>query len=209
MYYDFSYKKTKYDNRLIFSLDIVISLHYNFIYAILMRTIKTLFAITALLLIVSCDNKNERKKEMRFKIGQIHDNNLGAEKKDDESTSVSSENLIDMSNKGIGPVKNVELGESIDESMAKAGEDLFNNLCLACHKPTQKFLGPAPLGVLERRSPEWVMNMIMNPAEMIQDDPIAKQLVVESNGAIMVDMGVTEDEARELVEYFRTLKAKS
>lgn len=111
-----------------------------------------------------------------------------------------------MSNKGIGPVKNVEIGETIDAALAKKGEEIYGAKCTACHKPTEKFIGPAPKGILERRSPEWVMNMILNPEEMIQKDPIAKQLLAEANGAPMANQGLTQDEARAVLEYFRTIK---
>lgn len=111
-----------------------------------------------------------------------------------------------MSNKGIGPVKSIEIGDTVDEALAKKGEEIYSAKCTACHKPTKKFIGPAPKGILERRSPEWVMNMILNPEEMIQKDPIAKQLLGEANGAPMANQGLTQDEARAVLEYFRTIK---
>lgn len=111
-----------------------------------------------------------------------------------------------MSNKGIGPVKSVTLNEKVDEAMAKKGEEHFKALCVACHRPDKKFIGPAPKGILERRSPEWVMNMIMNPEEMIQKDPIAMQLLKEANGAPMANQNVSETQAREILEYFRTIQ---
>ena len=48
-----------------------------------------------------------------------------------------------LKNKGIGPVKEVTLGE-IDDVLAAEGKALFEQLCTACHKPTEKLLGPAP-----------------------------------------------------------------
>ena len=74
------------------------------------------------------------------------------------------------------------------------------------HKPTKKFIGPAPKGILERRSPEWVMNMILNPEEMIANDPIAKQLLAEANGSPMANQHLTEEQARAVLEYFRTIE---
>jgi hypothetical protein len=50
------------------------------------------------------------------------------------------------------------------------------------------------------------MNMILNPEEMIQKDPIAKKLLVESNLAPMANQHLTEAEARKILEYFRTLE---
>ena len=82
---------------------------------------------------------------------------------------------------------------------------IYKEKCTACHKPYEKFVGPAPKGVLERRSPEWVMNMILNPEQMIKEDPIAKQLLIDNNLSPMANQHLTEEEARKILEYFRTL----
>lgn len=107
-------------------------------------------------------------------------------------------------NKGIGPIKSVELGE-INNEMAAEGKIIYEELCTACHKPEKKFIGPAPIGLLDRRTPEWSMNMILNPEEMTQKDPIAKQLLIEANGAPMANQNLTEEQARKVLEYIRTL----
>ena len=65
-------------------------------------------------------------------------------------------------------------------------------------------MGPALKGVTERRSPECIMNMAMNQEEMIQKDPIAKALLIEYNGAPRANQNITEEEARAMLEYFRT-----
>jgi mono/diheme cytochrome c family protein len=108
------------------------------------------------------------------------------------------------SNKGIGPVTEVILGE-IDQAMVVEGERIFKSMCSACHKPEEKFIGPAPKGILDRRTPEWIMNMILNPEKMTQSDPIAKQLLIEANLAPMANQQLTEEQARKILEYFRTL----
>ena len=108
-----------------------------------------------------------------------------------------------MTNKGIGPVTELELGK-IDKELAEAGKALFLQKCMACHKTHDDFIGPAPAGILDRRTPEWVMNMILNPEEMNEKDPIAIKLL-EKYGAPMVGQGITEEEARMLLEYMRTL----
>jgi mono/diheme cytochrome c family protein len=110
-----------------------------------------------------------------------------------------------LTNKGIGPVKEVSLG-ALDPAMAAQGEEIYKKMCTACHKPTEKFVGPAPKGILDRRSPEWIMNMILNPEEMIKSDPIAKKLLMESNLAPMANQHLTQDQARAVLEYFRTIK---
>ena len=111
-----------------------------------------------------------------------------------------------MNNKGIGPISSVQLAETVDQEMAITGKAIYEAKCTACHKPTEVFVGPPQKGVLDRRSPEWVMNMILNPVEMQEKDPIAKALVKEFNGAAMVDMNLTEEEARQVLEYIRTIE---
>ncbi|NNE78335.1 MAG: cytochrome c [Pricia sp.] len=124
--------------------------------------------------------------------------------KDDTSTE-SVEVPVDMDNKGIGPITDLTFPEEIDEEMAARGEAKFNAICTACHMPNQRMIGPPMAGVYDRRSPEWVMNMMLNPDEMLQKDPIAIALLKEYNNAIMLNQNLTEEEARELAEYLRTL----
>lgn len=107
---------------------------------------------------------------------------------------------------GIGPVAAFEVPTDIDQAMVDQGKVVYEAKCTACHKTNKKFIGPAPLNILERRNPAWVMNMILNPEEMTQKDPIAKQLLIEYNGSPMANQNLTEKEARAVLEYFRTLK---
>jgi len=60
-------------------------------------------------------------------------------------------------------------------------------------------------GIYERRSPEWVMNMLLNPAEMLKQDPIAKALLEEYNNVMMLNQNLSQEEARSISEYLRTL----
>lgn len=106
--------------------------------------------------------------------------------------------------KGVGPIKNLKLG-AINKSMAAKGKAMFDSKCLSCHKPAKKYIGPAPKDILKRRTPEWVMNMILAPEKMLAEDPIAKALL-ERYLAPMANQNLTEQEAREVLEYFRTIK---
>ncbi|MCB0505854.1 MAG: cytochrome c [Cyclobacteriaceae bacterium] len=108
-------------------------------------------------------------------------------------------------NKGIGPVSGVELAAEIDQKMAEEGKAVYEAKCTACHKAEKQFIGPAPKGIMARRTPEWIMNMILNPEGMVAEDPIAKQLLIKFNGSPMANQNLTEQEARTVVEYFRTL----
>ncbi len=59
---------------------------------------------------------------------------------------------------------------------------------------------------MERRSPEWIMNMILRPSLMVEEDQCAKDLLVEFNGAAMANQNMTEAQARDILEYFQNLK---
>ena len=153
-------------------------------------TIKSAIALAIVTLMMSCGGPAEQKSATG-------------------NASPAAQSSFDpndpKSDKGIGPVTQLELGP-LDQAMAAEGQEIFNKMCTACHKPKEKFVGPAPKGILGRRSPEWIMNMILNPEEMIQKDPIAKKLLVESNLAPMANQHLTEAQARKILEYFRTLK---
>jgi len=146
---------------------------------------------------MSCGVGEEKKEQVKIRSYKKETTN--------KSSDLKSA-TIDLSNKGVGPIKNLELGETIDQAMAEEGKNLYKVKCTACHKVDKKFIGPSPIGVLERRSPEWIMNMILDPEGMVKNDPIAKQLLIEYNGSPMANQSLTEAEARSILEYFRTLK---
>ena len=110
-----------------------------------------------------------------------------------------------LSNKGVGPVTNVILEDKVNISMANSGEKLFNQLCTSCHMINEDYIGPAMSGILVRRSPEWIMNMILNPIQMLEEDPIAIELLEEYGFEYMYNQNLLEEEAREILEYFRLL----
>jgi len=117
---------------------------------------------------------------------------------------VKEEKYDPKTDKGIGPITSVTLGE-LDEEMAATGKGVFKTKCSACHKVSKRFVGPAMAGVMDRRTPEWIMNMILNPEEMVAKNPAAKQLLAEYLSP-MANQSLTEAEARQILEYFRTLK---
>ncbi|GAA4281931.1 c-type cytochrome [Gaetbulibacter aestuarii] len=168
-----------------------------------MKSTLKLVAIVLLGLFISCGGKEEKKKD-----------SFSYEKKESSSEKstaapakkVAASETINLTDKGVGPITSIELGSEIDQSMASHGKDIYNKMCTACHRPTKKFIGPAPLGILDRRTPEWVMNMILNPEGMIQKDLLAKDLLAEFNGAPMANQNLSKEEARAVLEYFRTLK---
>ena len=105
---------------------------------------------------------------------------------------------------GIGPVTEAVTLGALDPAMAARGKAMFEAKCSACHKFDARYVGPSLGGVLERRTPAYVMNMILAPEEMYTKHPAARQLLAE-HMTQMPNAGLTRDQAREVVEYFRTV----
>ncbi|HEY8469879.1 MAG TPA: cytochrome c [Longimicrobiales bacterium] len=103
---------------------------------------------------------------------------------------------------GIGPIRRVELGP-LDDALAARGEELFRMKCMACHRMDERYVGPALRGVTERRTPEFVMNMMLNPGEMVRRHPVARAMLA-AHFTEMPNQNLTEEEARALLEYLRT-----
>jgi mono/diheme cytochrome c family protein len=162
-----------------------------------MKKVLTILALGAL--VVGCGEKKEEKKDGGFEM-----NRTKKEVKTEAETA--SEGVpVDLNNKGVGPVTSLEFDEEINTEMAAKGEEKFKTICTACHMVDQRMIGPAMKGVYERRSPEWVMNMILNPDLMLKEDPIAQALLKEYNNAIMLNQNLSEEDARAVAEYLRTL----
>jgi len=111
-----------------------------------------------------------------------------------------------MKDKGVGPITSLTLTE-VDETLAATGKELFKVKCSACHKMSKRFVGPGLAGITERRTPEWIMNMILNPELMVAENAEAKKLLAEYLSP-MANQSLTEDEARAILEYFRTVPSK-
>lgn len=169
-----------------------------------MRQLTLVFSYLFFLSLISCGEAEEKKETEQIKIGGANTETPKTEPA--TNTTSSAEKTIDLTNKGVGPISSVDLGDAIDENMAAAGAEVFKIKCTACHKVGRKFIGPAPNGILERRTPEWVMNMILDPEGMVKNDPLAKQLLIEYNGSPMANQNLTQEEARSILEYFRTLE---
>jgi mono/diheme cytochrome c family protein len=105
--------------------------------------------------------------------------------------------------RGEGKYDTVELGATLDQAMASKGEEVAGVKCTSCHKMTdEKLVGPGWKGVTERRTPQWIMNFITNPDPMIDKDPEV-QAQLEICLVRMPNQGISDDEARGILEYMR------
>ena len=132
----------------------------------------------------------------------------GGEETRDAPPGTAPESMVKKAptgpDKGVGPIKSINLPETIDDALAETGKEVFEAKCTACHKMGKRFVGPDLVGVVDRREPEWIMNMILDPELMVKENEAAKQLLMEYMSP-MANQSLTEEEARSILEYFRTL----
>ncbi len=139
---------------------------------------------------------------MMLSCGSSDSSNTAIEPEPVAQTEAVAEVDIDpMEDKGVGPVISVEIGE-LDEALATSGQEIFEANCTACHKMGKRFVGPDLVGITERRTPEWIMNMILDPEGMVKNNKAAKELLMEYS-APMANQSLEEDQARAIYEYLR------
>src|SRR5699024_10965647 len=129
-----------------------------------MRILKNLFLFVPVFFFVSCQGPYDKPPKKPVKVvanNYAHKQaELAAEAAASGAADKPAEKPIEETdtkdNKGIGPVKSVTLGKTIDKKMAAAGKKTFNTLCIACHHLDNRLIGPELGDVMKYRSPEWV-----------------------------------------------------
>ncbi len=143
------------------------------------------------IMIASCGNQNQQTEEKPTQAP------LG------DNTAVTNENPSYDPNRGEGKFTTVDLGDGLNKTMADAGNAIQGVKCASCHKLTdERLVGPGWKGVTERRTPAWIMNFITNPDPMIDKDPEV-QAQLEICLVRMPNQGLTDDEARNILEFMR------
>ncbi len=129
------------------------------------------------------------------------DNTNKEPSKTDKTENTSGLTDFELEN-GIGPVKKkLELGP-IDPMLVKKGQEIFDTKCAACHKLDERYVGPAQRDIIKRRTPEYIINYMLNPDENLQRHPEAKKLLAEYMTP-MPNQNLTIDDAKALLDYFR------
>ena len=109
---------------------------------------------------------------------------------------------------GVGPITQVVPTGAIDAAMAKRGEQTFSLSCSGCHKLDERYVGPPLRDVTVRRTPTYVMNMILAPDTMYTRHPVARGLLAQY-ATQMPNLHLTETQAREVMEYLRQAASAS
>ncbi len=136
------------------------------------------------------------------------DSNNKADTSSAESTSQTTNGLTEFEMKhGIGPITEEVTLEDIDMSKAEEGEKIFKMKCSACHRIGERYVGPALGNVLDERTPTYVLNMILNPDEMVQKHPEAKKMLQEYLSP-MPNQNLEQEQARAIVAYLASVEQK-
>lgn len=131
--------------------------------------------------------------------GESNQQSEGAEQ---QSSTESGLTDFEMEH-GIGPItERMEISAEINEEMSARGQEIFGMKCEMCHVMDSRLVGPALGNVMDYRSPEYVMNMILNPGDMARKHPEGQKLVQEYM-SVMPYQNVSEEDARALLEYLR------
>jgi cytochrome c len=101
-----------------------------------------------------------------------------------------------------GKIKEVKLAATIDPALVQKGGKIFNVICTACHRLDTRYVGPALGKVTERRTPEYIMNMILDTETMLEKDDTVKCLL-QQYLTKMPNTNVNEQDARTVLEFLR------
>jgi len=95
------------------------------------------------------------------------------------------------------------LSLSAQQADVANGEKLFKANCAACHKLDKKLIGPALLGVSERRDQDWLISWIKDSPGMIKSgDKLAIQVFEENNKLPMTaNPHLSDQDIVDILEY--------
>lgn len=104
---------------------------------------------------------------------------------------------------GLGPVtERIEISDGLDPALIEQGRNIYEMKCEMCHNMEGRMVGPALGEITDKRSPEFLMNMILNPGGMAREHPVGQELLREYF-TVMPFQNVQRDEARAIVEFLR------
>jgi cytochrome c2 len=82
------------------------------------------------------------------------------------------------------------------------GKAVFDQFCAGCHTiGGGKLVGPDLKDVTKRRDPQWVKNFILDTAKMLASDPVAQQLLKESNNIAMPTLNLSAVQVSQLLDF--------
>jgi nitrite reductase (NO-forming) len=89
------------------------------------------------------------------------------------------------------------------DTNAQKGKLAFESKCLACHTIAGgDKLGPDLFAVTKRRDDAWLSRWLKSPDQMLQSDPVAKQML-EKYKVPMPNQGLSDEEVKQYMAYFK------
>ena len=92
----------------------------------------------------------------------------------------------------------------------ESGLEIFEDNCAACHTIGKgKLVGPDLAGVTSRREAGWLVRQIGDPEALIdEEDPIALQLMEESDGVPMPSPELSDEEIAAVIGYLKSTESQ-
>ena len=115
--------------------------------------------------------------------------------------------IISCNNNSAGDkTKNTESSVAVANTN---GENLFKANCASCHKPNERYIGPALQGSAARwESRELLYAFIRNSQEIISRNAYAKKLYNEYNQSPMLPYpNLTDNDIKDILSYCETYMA--
>ncbi|MGO1650264.1 c-type cytochrome [Sphingobacterium sp. UDSM-2020] len=161
-----------------------------------MKRLSVLLTVGVLATAIACNNNpNTNSSEAQ------------TESTTDEPKEMVIHDYLKEGNKGIGPIASFTQ-PAFDQAVADEGNKLFIVKCTMCHEYSEDKLGPALKGITKKRTPEWILNLMLNTEEMFEKDTDALA-IKEDFQSMMVSVGLNEKEAKSILEYLRQEDAKT
>jgi mono/diheme cytochrome c family protein len=111
--------------------------------------------------------------------------------------------VVAVSLLSVGVLEAQASGLSTDPATIKKGKSLWNAKgCMGCHTIGKgRAAGPDLMGVLDRRSLDWVQRWLHDPTPMLQSDSTAIALMAQFNNTKMPNLQLTDEEVNALIAY--------
>lgn len=156
------------------------------------KRINVILSCLGIIGMIACGGNEDKKKES---------NSSTTANQPAASTEAAMLDFKSDGSKGVGPVSAIE-HKPFDPQLANKGLELFVSKCAMCHDFERTLVGPSLDGVVKRRTAEWIMNMMLDPAAMLEKDADAIALS-KGFSSPMISLGLQQEEARAILEYLR------
>lgn len=183
------------------------------------KKITTLVMIIFTLTVISCGNSSQKQESenqaMQQETPSEQQNMEQSNKMTGEQEAVTEESGKEKMEESaaVKETENAEkeekeASEKPDEELVAKGKELFSSNCTSCHTIGKgKLVGPDLLGVTDLRSDQWLHKWIKNPDQMLQSDPVAKELLKEFM-VPMPNLGLTDQQVTALIAYLKSENKK-